>query len=143
MTVAEDIAASCLAARVRKVNRVITGVYDAQLRPIGLKIAQLNILVVAAKLGVARPAEIGKILDIDPSTLSRNLERMRKRHWIEALEDERDARSQPFRLTSAGQKLLLRAYPLWVTAQERALEAMGAPAAQALRESPAASLSFG
>ena len=51
------IARDCIAVRLRLVNRVITSVYDEALRPLGLKASQMNILVVAAKLGVARPAE--------------------------------------------------------------------------------------
>ena len=54
------MAANCVAVRLRLVNRVITNLYDEALRPLGLKISQLNILVVAAKLGVAQPAKSAK-----------------------------------------------------------------------------------
>ena len=39
-------------------NRVVTNFYDDALRPLGLKVSQLNILVAAAKMGTARPAEV-------------------------------------------------------------------------------------
>ncbi len=71
------IARTCVAARMRLLNRVVTNFYDDALRPLGLKISQLNILIATAKLGEARPAEVCEILQLDTSTLSRNVERMR------------------------------------------------------------------
>lgn len=84
-SVVERMACECLAARVRILNRAITGLYDDALRPFGVKISQMNILVVAAKLGVARPGRICEILHMDASTLSRNAERMLAQGWLEVL----------------------------------------------------------
>src|SRR6187401_1953281 len=89
----DRIAKSCIAVRLRLLNRVVTGLYDDALRPLGLKVSQLNILVVAAKLGLARPVEVCEILQLDTSTLSRNVERMRAHDWLEVVPGE-DARSQ-------------------------------------------------
>lgn len=140
MSIAEEVSQDCLAARVRKINRAITNIYDDALRPLGMKVSQMNILVAAERLGKARPGEIGRILDLEASTLSRNLERMRRRRWIEALEDESDARSQPFQLTAEGKRLLTDAYPAWRLAQERATALLGETAAEALKASPAAAI---
>lgn len=140
MSIAEEVSQDCLAARVRKINRAITNIYDDALRPLGMKVSQMNILVAAERLGKARPGEIGRILDLEASTLSRNLERMRRRRWIEALEDESDARSQPFQLTAEGKRLLTDAYPAWRLAQERATALLGEEASEALRASPAAAI---
>ena len=73
------IARECVTMKLRLVNRVITNLYDEALRPLGLKASQLNILVAAAKLGVAQPAQVCEILQLDNSTLSRNVSRMRAR----------------------------------------------------------------
>jgi DNA-binding MarR family transcriptional regulator len=121
---ADHIARSCLAVRVRMLSRVITNLYDEALRPLGLKVSQLNILVVTAKLGTARPAEVCDILLLDPSTLSRNVERMQAHGWLEVVADS-DRRAQPFRITVAGRALLKRAVPLWEQAQQRAAELLG------------------
>lgn len=61
---------------------------------------------------------------MDPSTLSRNVERMRVKGWLE-VDPGVDAREQPFRLTSAGRRLLENAMPRWQKAQERAREMLG------------------
>jgi hypothetical protein len=42
-------------------------------RRTGLKVSRLNILIVTAKLGLARPAQVCEILQLDVSTLSRNV----------------------------------------------------------------------
>jgi DNA-binding MarR family transcriptional regulator len=98
--------------------------YDEALRPLGLKVSQLNILVVTAKLGTARPAEVCDLLLLDSSTLNRNVERMQAHGWLEVVNDP-DRRAQPFCITAVGQDLLKRAMPLWEQAQRRAAELLG------------------
>jgi DNA-binding MarR family transcriptional regulator len=118
------IARTCIAVRLRLLNRVVTNLYDDALRPLGLKVSQLNILVVTAKLGLAQPAKVCDILRLDTSTLSRNVERMRAKIWLEIVPGE-DARTQPFRLTAQGRRLLELAVPAWEQAQQQAGELLG------------------
>jgi len=120
----DRIAESCIAVRLRLLNRVVTNLYDDALRPHGLKVSQLNILIVAAKLGLARPAKVCEILQLEVSTLSRNVERMRARGWLEVVPGE-DARAQPFRLTPPGDRLIASAVPAWERAQQQASELLG------------------
>ena len=74
----DTIARTCIAVRLRLLNRVVTNLYDDALRPLGLKVSQLNILIVTAQLGLARPAQVCEILQLDASTLSRNVNRCRR-----------------------------------------------------------------
>ena len=110
--------------RLRLLNRVVTNLYDDALRPLGLKVSQLNVLVVTAKLGLAQPAQVCDLLHLDTSTLSRNVERMRAKGWLEVVPGK-DARTQPFRLTAQGKRLLERAVPAWERAQKQAEELLG------------------
>ena len=118
------IARDCIAARLRLLNRVITNFYDDALRPLGLKVSQLNILIVTAKLGLARPAQVCEILQLDASTLSRNVKPLQAHGWLEVVPEE-DARSQPFRLTPQGKRLIEKAVPAWEQAQRQAAELLG------------------
>jgi len=118
------IARECLAVRLRILNRVVTKIYDDALRSLGVKASQLNILVMTAKLGLARPAEVCERLQMDTSTLSRNVERMMAKDWLEVVEDD-DGRAQPFRLTAKGRRLLERAMPAWEKAQEKVKRLIG------------------
>src|SRR5262252_4799676 len=120
----DTIARECIAVRLRLLNRVVTNLYDDALRPLGLKVSQLNILVVAAKLGLAQPAKVCDILQLDASTLSRNVDRMEAKGWLEVVPGK-DARTQPFRLTNQGKRLLERAVPAWEKAQAQAAELLG------------------
>jgi DNA-binding MarR family transcriptional regulator len=61
---------------------------------------------------------------LDTSTLSRNVERMRANGWLEVVPGE-DARTQPFRLTAQGRRLLERAIPAWEQAQQQAKGLLG------------------
>ena len=74
---ADIIAADCLSVRVRLLSRTITAIYDDALRPLGLTAGQLNVLVVIAKRGPISPGEIARRLNMEKSTVSRNLARMR------------------------------------------------------------------
>jgi DNA-binding MarR family transcriptional regulator len=120
----DKIASECVAVRLRMLNRIITNIYDDALRPLDLKVSQMNILVAAAKIGTARPIEVCEHLHLDVSTLSRNVERMRARGWLEVVPDD-DGRSQPFRLTPQGRKLLEKAVPAWSEAQEQVKKVFG------------------
>src|SRR4051812_40390491 len=120
----DKIAAECIAVRLRMLNRVVTNIYDDALRSLDLKVSQMNILIAAAKMGTARPIEVCEHLHLDVSTLSRNVERMKARGWLEVVPDE-DGRSQPFRLTPQGRKLLEKAVPAWSEAQQQVKKVLG------------------
>ncbi len=120
----ETIATTCIAGRLRLLNRVVTNLYDDALRPFGVKLSQGNVLAVTAKLGVARPAEVCDILELDTSTLSRTVERMVANGWLEILPDD-DGRSHPFRLTVEGKRLMEKAIPAWEKAQAEAKKLLG------------------
>jgi DNA-binding MarR family transcriptional regulator len=120
----DKVASECVAVRLRMLNRVITNIYDDALRSLDLKVSQMNILVAAAKMGTARPSDVCDHLHLDVSTLSRNIERMKARGWLEVVPDE-DGRAQPFRLTPQGRTLLETAIPAWSEAQQQVKKVLG------------------
>src|SRR4051812_31088722 len=120
----DQVASECVAVRLRMLNRMVTNIYDDALRSIDLKVSQMNILVAAAKMGTARPIEVCEYLHLDVSTLSRNVERMKARGWLEVVAEE-DGRAQPFRLTPQGRKLLDKAVPAWRGAQQEVKQVLG------------------
>src|SRR5581483_7001757 len=109
---ARSVRRDCLALRVRQLSRRITRLYDAALRPHGLSTAQLNVLVALALTGQARPKDIAQALALEKSTLSRNLDRMVARGWIEVIPSERGAKQQ-LRLLPAGRRVVTEALPAW------------------------------
>jgi DNA-binding MarR family transcriptional regulator len=129
---AAEVIRDCIATRIRMANRAITKVYDDALRPLGLKVTQMAMLVVAEDNGLNSRAEVGAELRLDDSTLSRNLGRMRANGWLEEV-PEGDARVHSYRLMAAGRALLDKAMPAWRSVQTKAKHLLGDAGVQALR----------
>jgi|KBSSwiStaDraftv2_1062776.scaffolds.fasta_scaffold684852_2 DNA-binding MarR family transcriptional regulator len=120
---ARDIAQECLARRIRQVGRVVSGVYERELRPTGVTISQFNLLVALA-CGLTTAKALGDRLQLEKSTVSRNLERMAGLGWVEGRAGE-DGRSVALRLTPAGRGRLRAAHPAWKRAQAAAHDVLG------------------
>jgi len=118
------MARECVANQLRMLNRVVTSVYDEELRPLRLTASQMVILALTAKHAQVRAAQICEWLQIDASTLSRNIERMRANGWIVQAPTS-DQRSRPFQLTPAGEKILQDAVLAWERAQAKAVDLIG------------------
>ena len=129
----DQIASECLLMRVRKLDRVLTGIYDAELRPFGVKASQINLLVLVAKVGPIRRIEIGKRLCLDPSTLTRNLKIMLTNGWIQEIADGEDGRGLPVQVTVRGRDLLNQIGPSWRKAQTRTEKFLGDDGATLMR----------
>jgi DNA-binding MarR family transcriptional regulator len=118
----------CACAGVRRAARLVTQLYDGELRP-GLQASQFALLSVLDKRPGLPQSVLGRALAFDKTTLSRNLSLMRKKLWIEPAPlaaPGSDARERGFRLTVAGRKLLRAATPGWRRAQERLRSSMTA-----------------
>jgi DNA-binding MarR family transcriptional regulator len=126
-----EILRDCIVTRLRMANRVITKVYDDALRPFGLRVTQVAMLVVAEERGLIHQSQVGAELQLDDSTLSRNLERMRANGWLEEVSGD-DARVHSYRLTAAGRALLEKVIPAWRVAQNEAKRLLGDAGVQAL-----------
>jgi len=130
----DQIKCECLFSRARILNRVLTGIYDHELRPFGLKATQLNLLVAVAKVGPIRRIDIGKRLHLDPSTLTRNLKIMLVNGWVEERANGEDGRGLPLQVTAQGRNLLNQIGPSWQKAQDRTQKLIGDAGATLLRK---------
>lgn len=139
MNIIDRIAQECLLMRVRKLDRVLMGIYDAELRPFGLKASQMTLLVLVAKAGPIRRIEIGRRLHLDPSTLTRNLKIMMANGWIQEIADGEDGRGLPVQITAQGRTLLNQIGPSWQKAQARTEKFLGAAGAALMRKLAASS----
>jgi len=115
---------ACIAGRLRLLNRVVTSIYDDALRPTGMTICQMTMLTVIGQSGVTTSSEVSACLQVEKSTLSRNLNRMRKQGWLEADGDVRGVRRE-LKLTPKGKAMLEKGKPHWLAAQEKAVALLG------------------
>lgn len=122
--IANATATMCLATRVRQLSRIVTRVYDDAMRPLGITASQYTLLAqLAARDGITA-VEIGHELDIEKSTLSRNLKRLLVLGHI-VMDPPAGRRGRGLHLTPKGQVVIRDAYPVWQAAQDRAVAAMG------------------
>lgn len=130
---AEIIANGCIVVRLRMLNRVVSRVYDEALRPHGLKASQLNLLVAVSRQGQSRPKDLAARLQLERSTLSRNVERMVERGWLTIGRGDDDGRSHCVTITARGRRLLRDLLPDWRRAQRAAEKLLGDDTVSSLR----------
>jgi DNA-binding MarR family transcriptional regulator len=122
--IAETTSASCIATRIRQLSRIITRVYDDALRPLGITASQFTLLTQLAQQDGITAVEIGFTLDIEKSTLSRNLKRLLALGLI-VMDPPAGRRGRGLHLTPKGQAVIKDAYPVWQSAQQKAVRVMG------------------
>ena len=129
---ARTIASDCVGARIRMLNRKTSRIYDDAVRPHGLRFSQMNILTVVRLHEPVAPVEVGRMLELEKSTLSRNVALMEAKGWIEVLPGE--GNSQLLRTTRKGRSLYAKAASSWRDAQRRVQSLLGGPTATQIRD---------
>ncbi len=117
-------ARQCVAVRIRMLSRMITNMYDSALNPFGISLNQMSILTL-----VYLGREVGfdtlcKQLKMEKSTTSRNIERMKKKGWIEIVPAQ-DERKKLLKVTPAGEEILGKVHEAWEDAQAKAVSLLG------------------
>jgi DNA-binding MarR family transcriptional regulator len=105
----------CTCARLRKLTRRLTRIYDAHLAAQAIKVTQYSLLANAAR-GERTLSEFAAELEMDRSTLSRNLAPLAAQGWV-SIAVGADPRSRSISVTAAGRRKLKAALPLWRKAQ--------------------------
>jgi DNA-binding MarR family transcriptional regulator len=130
---AKRVGPECLGFRARLLSRIVTSVYDDSLSAVGLKVSQFSVLNAVASREDTQPAELAKFLEMDESTLSRNVARMCVRGWLRLEPGEDDRRSHQIAITDAGRALLRKSYPAWQQAQSQIAHKLGPDGVAALK----------
>jgi DNA-binding MarR family transcriptional regulator len=118
------IAQQCVAVRLRLVTRAVTNIYNRALRPHGLNVSQMNILVAVSCLNEAKQQDVCRVLHLDRSTLSRDIERLHAYGWLSRRTGV-DGRTSLLRLTRRGTATLQKSIPAWEAAQAEAIKLLG------------------
>jgi DNA-binding MarR family transcriptional regulator len=119
---AERVAETCVANGVRLVNRVISNIYNEELSAHGVTVSQFNILTVILKRQPTSAVEICAILQLEKSSVSRNLELMRRNGWISV---KTAGRNTTLAVADAGKTMFRHALPSWERAQARSVAILG------------------
>lgn len=115
----------CTCFRIRQVSRRITQLYDAALRPVGLRVTQYSLLSALRNEGPMSVAELAKGIGADTTSLSRAVATVSRKGWVVVREGP-DKRSKSVAISKAGLNLLDQAEPHWQRAQEKIAVSLGA-----------------
>jgi DNA-binding MarR family transcriptional regulator len=121
-----DLAAigrACFALHARMTARLLTRVYDAAVRPSGLRFAQFGLLGAIAHGSSTSETALAERLAMERTTLVRNLKLLEDKGWIEPVTG--DGRGVRHRLTNEGLAILERAIPMWERAQAEIEQRLG------------------
>jgi DNA-binding MarR family transcriptional regulator len=114
----------CLCANLRRATRAVTRVYEEEFREAGFTGAtQFHVLRVVKRAGSVRQGDLGVLLDLDKTTITRTLKPLLEKGWL-TLEVGEDGREKWVALTMAGAQQLERGRPAWDKAQARMKEAL-------------------
>jgi DNA-binding MarR family transcriptional regulator len=100
--------------------------YNRELRPTGLELTQFTLLMALNLAGEITQGNLGKLLALDSTSLTRMLRLLTKRGWIGVKAGE-DRRQKFLRLTPSGREKLMQSEPYWQRAQRRLREGLGEP----------------
>ncbi len=114
----------CACQNLRRLTRVITRIYDQELRKSGLEGTQFGLLTALAALGEANQKRLSAGFAMDSTTLTRTLALLRKEGWIQ-VKRGKDRRERLFSLTAAGKRQIADAAPHWEMAEQRLRHALG------------------
>ena len=114
----------CLCASLRRTTRALTQLYEQALRPLGLRGSQFTILQVLERAGEITQGDLGELLAMDSTTLTRTLHIMLRNGWIAERRGD-DRRQRWLRLTKSGRTLLARAIPAWEKTQSHLAHKLG------------------
>jgi DNA-binding MarR family transcriptional regulator len=116
-----------MCASFRRTSRALTQLYDRALRPLGLRATQFTVLQALSLAGEVSQGQLGEMLALDSTTLTRTLEIMGRHEWIAERRGE-DQRERRLRLAAGGERQLKRALPAWEKVQSRLRAKLGEPA---------------
>jgi DNA-binding MarR family transcriptional regulator len=122
----------CYCTTTRRAARRITALYDGSLAPTGVNVAQFALLKVLEQQGEIALTELGDLLELDRSTIGRNVRVMEKMDLV-VLKKGTDHRVTTADLTKKGQRICDVGTPLWDNAQSRIKQKLGREKAFELR----------
>lgn len=120
-----DYTQICVCANLRKKTRIVTQLYDKILEPTNLKVTQYAMLDNIAKHKAVSVSQLGIILSLDQTTITRNVNLLKKSGYVAITQDSQDGRTKIISLTAKGIEKLNEAAPIWKELQEKIIHDIG------------------
>jgi DNA-binding MarR family transcriptional regulator len=126
---------TCNCFAVRQAARRVTKLYERHLAEAGLTSAQFSILGALGEAGPMTMAELADALVMDRTTLLRAMQPLQREEFLKSRAGDGDPRQLLISLSSAGERKLKQAFPLWEKAQQEFEAEVGSREAGQLRRS--------
>lgn len=123
----------CACFNLRKAARAVTHLFDAGLRPTGIRSTQFALLVAIAKLAPVSIGRLAQILVIDHTTLTRSLRLMERQGFV-AISPRSTRRQRFVTLLPKGWDALARSLPFWRETQRHFVDQVGGQYWRSLQE---------
>jgi DNA-binding MarR family transcriptional regulator len=99
--------------------------YDQYLRPTGIRSTQYGMLRCVSELPDSFISDIGRVLCMDQTTVTRNVEKLEKAGLVQTRPHPEDPRKKQVELSPLGKAKLAEAHLAWEEAQNRIVGRMG------------------
>ena len=123
----------CACQNLRRVTRIVTRLYDQELRKTGLEITQYGLLTALALTGETNQRRLSDGFAMDSTTLTRTLGRLRKQGWVRVRQGK-DRRERLFSLTPEGRRRMSEAEPHWEQAETKLRQQLGGAAWNSMKQ---------
>jgi DNA-binding MarR family transcriptional regulator len=123
----------CACQNLRRLNRILTRIYDQELKSAGLEITQFGLLTALAAVGEANQKRLSAGFAMDSTTLTRTLGLLLKQGWVR-VKPGKDRRERLFRLTEEGKRKMAMAQPYWERAERRLRKQLGDAGWKSMKE---------
>ncbi|RJG39964.1 MarR family transcriptional regulator [Mesorhizobium sp. DCY119] len=124
----------CYCALLRTATRKIGSIYDAALAPLGINIAQYSLLRTVQRLQPVSLTELAGSLELDRSTVGRNVRVLERIGLTESERNGDDNREARVTLSARGVDALGKAVPVWEECQHQIEASLGAIKVTALQD---------
>jgi DNA-binding MarR family transcriptional regulator len=114
----------CVAYNLRKSSRIISKIYEKEMRGAPIRGPQFSLTIVIAKRGTTTITGLARDIGADRTTLTRNLQQL-ERKGVVRISPGKDHRTKAVTLLPAGEKAILASIEYWKRAQAKVVRALG------------------
>ena len=82
LSAADPAPKGCSSLKLRQLSRRVSQLFDAEVSGAGLKTTQYSLLSHVVRLGPVRPGQLAAVMEMDASTLTRNLQPLIAQGWV-------------------------------------------------------------
>ncbi len=119
----------CAGTKIKQLGRVIEKFYAQPLKEAGVTLSQTSILFLIGKFQTLSQSEVGKIRNLERSTVTRDLQRLVDRNYVHKTPHPV---SPILELTEEGKVFVETLAPIWQQAQDEAMNYLGEEGQQAM-----------